>query len=148
MSKIGTDTITQIGIIVKDIEKTAASWSEFLGVKNPGWNWTGTLDEAETEYRGKQTEGRAKLAFFSMDNIQIELIEPDTHPSTWREYLDSHGEGVHHIAFVINGMKHAINILSGSGINLVQKGEYTGGRYAYMDAESSLKVILELLEND
>jgi len=31
---------------------------------------------------------------------------------------------------------------------LVQKGEYTGGRYAYIDSNSCLKVMLELLEND
>jgi pimeloyl-CoA synthetase len=31
---------------------------------------------------------------------------------------------------------------------LLQKGEYTGGRYAYIDASRDLKVIIELLEND
>ena len=30
----------------------------------------------------------------------------------------------------------------------MQKGEYTGGRYAYADARKELKMILELLEND
>ena len=31
---------------------------------------------------------------------------------------------------------------------LMQRGEYTGGRYAYVDAVSQLKTIVELLEND
>jgi methylmalonyl-CoA/ethylmalonyl-CoA epimerase len=31
---------------------------------------------------------------------------------------------------------------------LLQKGEYTGGRYAYIDTLRDLKVIIELLEND
>lgn len=148
MGVLKTDKVTQIGIIVRDIEKTSAAWSEFLGVANPGWNWTGTLSEAETAYRGQATEARAKLAFFSMENIQIELIEPDEHPSTWREHLEEHGEGVHHIAFVVNGMKKTVDSLGALGINLVQKGEYTGGRYGYMDSTSGLKVLLELLEND
>jgi methylmalonyl-CoA/ethylmalonyl-CoA epimerase len=30
----------------------------------------------------------------------------------------------------------------------VQKGEYTGGRYAYVDANAQLGCVLELLEND
>jgi methylmalonyl-CoA/ethylmalonyl-CoA epimerase len=34
------------------------------------------------------------------------------------------------------------------GMNLVQKGEYAGGRYAYIDSTMDLKVMLELLEND
>jgi methylmalonyl-CoA/ethylmalonyl-CoA epimerase len=31
---------------------------------------------------------------------------------------------------------------------LIQKGEYTGGRYAYIDTKEKLKVLIELLEND
>ena len=38
--------------------------------------------------------------------------------------------------------------LEKNGIKLIQRGEYTGGRYAYFDANDSLKMVLELLEND
>jgi hypothetical protein len=34
------------------------------------------------------------------------------------------------------------------GILLAQRGEYTGGRYAYMDGVGQIGTILELLEND
>jgi hypothetical protein len=34
------------------------------------------------------------------------------------------------------------------GYKLLQTGEYTGGRYAYVDAKQQLKLVLELLEND
>jgi len=61
---------------------------------------------------------------------------------------NKYGEGVHHIAFVINGMKEKIEICQRNGMPLLQKGEYTGGRYAYIDAKDSLKTIIELLEND
>jgi methylmalonyl-CoA/ethylmalonyl-CoA epimerase len=83
-----------------------------------------------------------------MGSLQLELIEPDQHPSTWREYLDVHGEGPHHIAFVIEGMKEKITLMEGNQMPLIQKGEYTGGRYAYMDTFKDLKIIFELLEND
>jgi hypothetical protein len=33
-------------------------------------------------------------------------------------------------------------------LKLLQTGEYTGGRYAYIDANEKLKLMLELLEND
>ncbi|MNJ02906.1 hypothetical protein D3C73_1630350 [compost metagenome] len=55
---------------------------------------------------------------------------------------------MHHIAFVIDGMKEKIQLLEGRGMPLAQKGEYTGGRYAYMDATRDLKLWIELLEND
>ncbi|MCM3362443.1 VOC family protein [Niallia sp. MER TA 168] len=145
---LGNNFITQIGILVHDIEKTSQAYADFFGVDKPEWSLTDTVDRAQTEYRNQSTEARAKLAFFNMGSLQLELIEPDHNPSTWREYLDEHGEGPHHIAFVINGMKEKVTLMEKNQMPLLQKGEYTGGRYAYMDTFKDLKIILELLEND
>lgn len=147
-SWLETDVVAQIGIIVRDIEQTAEAFAGFLGVDTPAWSWTDGFEKAQTRFRGEPSEARAKLAFFQLGNIEIELIEPDQNPSTWREYLDTHGEGVHHIAFVIKDMKGKTKRLEEEGISLVQKGEYEGGRYAYFDSVPQLKVLLELLEND
>ncbi len=145
---LGTNVITQIGILVNDIEKTSKAYADFFGVEKPKWFWTDTVDVAQTEYMGESSEARSKLAFFDMGSLQLELIEPDQHPSTWRDHLNAHGEGPHHIAFVIEGMKEKIAVMEAKGMKLVQKGEYTGGRYAYLDTFPQLKVMLELLEND
>jgi methylmalonyl-CoA/ethylmalonyl-CoA epimerase len=45
-------------------------------------------------------------------------------------------------------MKDTLAYLAASDVPLVQKGEYTGGRYAYVDSSDMLGVMLELLEND
>lgn len=148
MTILGNRTITQIGILVHDIEATSEAYADFFGVEKPQWFLTDTPDVAQTEYLGEKSEARAKLAFFDMGSLQLELIEPDDHPSTWRNYLDEHGEGPHHIAFVIEGMKEKIALMEAKGMALQQKGEYTGGRYAYMDSFPQLKVLIELLEND
>ncbi|GMA58306.1 glyoxalase/bleomycin resistance protein/dioxygenase superfamily protein [Alicyclobacillus sacchari] len=145
---LGTKTIAQIGILVHDIEATSQAYADLLGVDVPAWNWTDTVDIAKTEYLGQASEARAKLAFFNLGGLQLELIEPDHNPSTWRECLDRNGEGPHHIAFVVNGMKQVVQRLEERGMPVLQRGEYTGGRYAYVDAERDFKVILELLEND
>ncbi|MFL6555520.1 MAG: VOC family protein [Bacillus sp. (in: firmicutes)] len=145
---LGTNVIAQIGILVNDIEKTSQAYADFFGIENPGWSLTDTVDKAETEFKGNPTEARAKLAFFDMGSLQLELIEPDQHPSTWRDYLNQHGEGPHHIAFIIKGMKEKITLMEKNQMSLMQKGEYTGGRYAYMDTFKDLKIVLELLEND
>ena len=146
---LGNNVVVQIGILVHDIEKASQDYADFLGVEKPKWSLTDPLEKAETEYRGQPTKARSKLAFFQVGgNLSIELIEPDMEPSTWREDLDKNGEGVHHIAFNVKGMKEKINLLERDGIKLIQKGEYTGGRYAYLDANDTLKTVLELLEND
>lgn len=145
---LGTDVIVQIGIVVKDIEKTAKEFAKFFGVEVPGIIETEEYEKSHTQYRGQPTKARAKLAFFkNFKNVEIELIEPDENPSTWREFLDTHGEGIHHIAVFVKNMDQKIEILRKEGIEVIQKGDYTGGRYAYMDSTGKLKFILELLEN-
>ncbi|MGB4703909.1 MAG: VOC family protein [Candidatus Saccharicenans sp.] len=144
---LGADKVVQVGIVVKDIEKAARAYAEILGTEVPTRFLTDTLDKAHTEFRGKPTEARAKLAFIELKNITIELIEPVGGPSTWRELLDEHGEGVHHLAFEVKGMDEKIKLLAGHGLPLIQKGDYEGGRYAYIDGTKRLAVILELLEN-
>ena len=145
---LSSNVLTQVGLIVRDIEATSRAYADLLGMDVPRWFWTDSKDVAHTRYRGQPTQARAKLAFFSLGGVQLELIEPDGEPSTWQEFLDTHGEGVHHIAFQIAGMADQVALLDGLGMPLVQSGEYTGGRYAYIDSAPQLKVILELLEND
>jgi methylmalonyl-CoA/ethylmalonyl-CoA epimerase len=144
----GNTTLTQVGIVVRDIEKTSKAYAAAFGIEAPAWSWTDSFEEARTEYRGEPTRARSKLAFMRFGSLDIELIEPDEGPSTWREFLDERGEGVHHIAFEIAGMKAQVAGAAAAGMPLLQKGEYSGGRYAYVDASAELKVVVELLEND
>ncbi len=83
-----------------------------------------------------------------MGQVDIELIQPVGEPSPWQDHLDQHGDSLHHIAFQIHGMKEKVAYLDSKGFPLVQRGEYTGGRYAYIDGSAQLGCILELLEND
>ncbi|MDR2514965.1 MAG: VOC family protein [Christensenellaceae bacterium] len=146
---LGTKIVTQIGFVVHDIEASSQAFADFLGVAKPNWSLTDTIDKTQGQYNGEPCPARAKLAFFKVgEQLSIELIEPDQEPSVWRDVLNQKGEGVHHIAFKIEGMKEKLIALEASGMRLMQKGEYTGGRYAYVDALSQLKTIVELLEND
>ena len=145
---LGTTTITQVAIVVHNIEEKARAWADVLGMPVPEIIITDTVDKAQTQYHGASTEARAKLAFFHLGQVALELIEPIGAPSTWQEHLDKYGESIHHIAFEIKGMQDKITYLAGKGVPLVQKGEYTGGRYAYSDGMAKLGAVLELLEND
>jgi methylmalonyl-CoA/ethylmalonyl-CoA epimerase len=145
---LGNNVITQIGIVVADIEKSARDFARFLGAPIPSIIETDPAEKAQTQNRGSPTAARARLAFIRCGGLDLKLIEPDREPSTWREFLDQHGEGVHHIAFVIKDMDNRVRTLQAEGHALLQKGEYTGGRYAYMDTSRTLKTIVELLQND
>lgn len=148
MPSMNNNMVCQVGLVVRNIEETARHWAKILEIEVPPVMITGPQEEAHTEYRGERTAARAKLAFIPMGQVTIELIEPGPEPSTWREFLDAHGQGIHHIAFQINGMKQTVEFLAEQKMPLVQKGDYQGGRYAYIDGMAQLGTILELLEND
>lgn len=145
---LGTTTVTQVGIIVQNIESKARAWSDILGLPIPQIIITDTADIAQTNYQGQPSTARAKLAFFHLGQVDIELIEPIGESSTWKDQLNEHGESLHHIAFQIKGMGDKLAYLDSKGLPLVQRGEYTGGRYAYVDGNAQLGCIVELLEND
>jgi 4-hydroxyphenylpyruvate dioxygenase-like putative hemolysin len=137
--------LTQIALVVDNIEKYAAAWAKVFNVPQPKWFLTDGKDKAHTKYEGKDSDARAKLAFIQAKNITIELIEPVGGDSVWAEFLKKHGPGVHHIAASTDDMKKTVAQL---GLPVSQTGDYTGGCYAYLRGEEVLGVDIELLKND
>ena len=117
-----------------------------LNVPTPNITVTDPVELAQTEYQGRPTPSRAKLAFFPLGQVTLELIEPLGAHSTWQEQLDAHGPSLHHIAFEVQGMAERLKDLASHGLSLVQRGEFSGGRYAYLDGLERFGAILELLE--
>jgi methylmalonyl-CoA/ethylmalonyl-CoA epimerase len=143
---LANTSIAQVAIVVKDIEKTSRAFAALLGVEVPAWSITDTVDQAHTSYHQQPTPAQAKLAFFDLGGAQLELIEPVGGPSVWKDFLDQHGEGVQHIAFKIPDMGEQVSRLDENGMPLVQRGDFTGGSYGYIDSTKQLGVMLELLE--
>jgi methylmalonyl-CoA/ethylmalonyl-CoA epimerase len=79
--------------------------------------------------------------------VDVELIEPIGGPSTWQDQVEQHGDSLHHIALRIKGMDEKVTYLESKGAHSIQRGDYTGGRYAYVDTTEQLGLVLELLEN-
>jgi len=140
--------IFQVAFVTPDIEKTKQWMAGFFDMPVPETIVTGPQGETQAEYLGEPTDARGKLAFFKFGNTTLELIEPDSEPSCWREFLDRNGPGFHHFAFKVKGMKTKIATFEKGGYPLLQKGEFTGGRYAYLDTEKNLGALIELLEFD
>jgi catechol 2,3-dioxygenase-like lactoylglutathione lyase family enzyme len=151
---IGTQTLTQVGFIVRDVEKAKAAWAAFLGVSVPPTVDGGRFEITRTQVEGKPApRANCLMAFFDVGgaggNVQIELIQPNGEKSTWQDFLDTRGEGIHHIAFHIEGMDGKIAACEEFGMTCVQRGKYGdgGGEYAYLAADGNLKCLVELLEN-
>jgi hypothetical protein len=73
---LGNNIVTQTGIIVHDIESKARSWSEILDLPMLNIIITDTVEKTQAEYNGRHTTARAKLVFFHMRQLDVELMNP------------------------------------------------------------------------
>lgn len=143
---IGSRKLAQVAIVVRDIESAISNWSAALGVDAPPIIVTESGDQVRMSYRGHPSSARAKLAFFDLGGVQLELIEPIGEDSAWFEGLDKRGEGVHHLAFWVEGMATSRQFLDEKGMPLIHRGDMGDGQYAYFDAQEHLGTMIELLE--
>jgi len=127
----GLKRIVQVCILVKNIEKARALWAELLDAAEPPITET--------------SDGRVKLTFFNLENIDLELIQPISGPSNWQDFLEKCGEGIHHIAFHVKKMDETLGKFRNMGIEVEQRGEFEGGGYVYMGSKDKLGAIIELL---
>ena len=142
----GSHEITHIGIIVNDIEKSAVEYGKKFGIKVPGIGETDSREKSGMVYRGKPSEALARLCHIPMGHIQTELIQPLGGSSVWQEFLDSHGEGVHHVAIVVKDSRAESAAAAAQGFPVLQEGDFGTGRYVYIDTYKSLGVCVELIE--
>ncbi|MGX8704979.1 MAG: VOC family protein [bacterium] len=147
---VGTHLLAQVGFIVKDVEESKRKWAAFLGVDVPETQPIGDYAVTGTNYRGEPAPNAyCWMAFFDVGpGLQLELIQPNEAPSTWRDFLNEHGEGLHHVAFQVRDSAKQVANAEAAGLKLIQHGVYGdgSGEYNYLEAPE-LKCIVELLES-
>ncbi|MFZ5495535.1 MAG: VOC family protein [Verrucomicrobiota bacterium] len=144
---LGTRRVCQIAIVVRDIEKSAAAYADFFGLPIPPIITTEPGLKVNQTYRGRPSDARCKLAFFKLDNTELELTQPLGGPSSWQDILDQHGECIHHIAFQVVDTADKTRKLAAQGIPLLhQGGDPKTGQFSYFDTRQTLGLIVETLE--
>jgi methylmalonyl-CoA/ethylmalonyl-CoA epimerase len=68
---LGTSTICQVGLIVRDIERSIKAYSQVFGLPKPDIIITDPPEIAKTKYKGEPTKAQAKLAFFDMGQVSM-----------------------------------------------------------------------------
>ncbi len=144
MPPIDPRKICQVAIVVRDIEKTAKRYSEIFGVPVPKIFSIPPVEEAHTKFRGKLTKTRARLAVFDLGAVVLELTQPDGEPSSWKEFLDTKGEGVHHIGFMVDDLTATLDFMGKKGMPERHSGDYPGGRYVFVESAEQLGVLLNV----
>ena len=146
-NKIGLNGFIQIALVVEDIEKAAKTWADLFGVPVPPIRDDKPSHNPNLTYRGQEAYYGLKFAVIDCRErgFVIELHEPDEHPSTFREFLDKHGNGVPHIGFEVGERRDAIvNELEQQGYALRTVGYYPGSSWTIVDTEDTLGVNLNI----
>jgi len=131
--KIDSNEIMQVSVIVKNIEETAKKIADIFGMDVPEPFKLSSLGDVYAEFKGQPTKADIKIAVFKMGPIDFELIEPDEHPSTFKEFLDENGEGIHQFGIVVKNREEALKLLQDNGAETRYWGKYPGGTYHIMD---------------
>jgi len=140
MSNVGVgksvfSKVDQIGIVVKDLDKTMKFCEKIFGVRSF------STVERDLGY------AKLKTGFFWLGNIQIELIQVVEGKTIHSKFLEEKGEGIHHLGFFVKDMEKELNQLKKEGIEVLERGEVLGvAKYAYLNTEKTLGFILELIQ--
>jgi len=137
----------QIAVVVDDIERALDAWCELFDAPRPKVRVTDATPNPSETYRGGTAAYGLKLAVIDCKDrgFIVELHEPDENPSTFREFLDKHGNGVHHIGFQVGEARDAVvGELEALGYVMRTIGTYADGSWTIVDGEDSLGVNLNI----
>jgi 4-hydroxyphenylpyruvate dioxygenase-like putative hemolysin len=77
-------------------------------------------------------------------------MQPINEGTSWKEFLDTKGEGVQHLGFQVVDPVKTSEALEKAGYPVIHRGRYDSdnGTYIYHDTQDALGVIIELLHSD
>ena len=126
--------ISHIGIAVHNIE-TAAKFYQKLGLEIE------SIEVVESQ--------KARVAFISIGDVRIELLEPTSDQSAVEKFLEKKGEGIHHLALSTDNLTERLTEIEEKGIRVIDKVPRPGAHnanIAFLHPKSTHGILLELCE--
>ena len=141
--KLNLPAMSQIGIVVKDLDQTVEYYEKVLGL---GPFVEPDIIYSDKQYHGKSADFSLRMAFCSLGPVELELIEPVTEPTIYHDFLKEKGDGIHHLGFDVKDIDERIKICAKMGIDVLQMGRTPAGGFAYLNTEKIGGVIFELIQ--
>lgn len=138
----------QINIVVKNIQRAAETWGKILGIETPQIreNHLESSEEYKYTYRGEETPCDLLVCDIPMGQFVIELHQPVGGDSSFQEFLEKHGNGVHHLGFEVgDDREEVLRELKELGLDVNRTvGYYPGSSWTIVDSEDVLGVNLNI----
>jgi len=141
-------SVTQIGMVVPDLEEALVSFQEKFNVESFEWITDfSKLGYMEIYYLGKPGKFNSLLAFFRLGIMEMEIIQPVSGQSIYRDFLDQGRQGIHHLGFDVGeDFDERLAAYARIGIKVLMSGRGSNRAFAYLDTEKAGGVIYELLK--
>ena len=128
--------IDHIGIAVKDIEVSSALFSTILNRKPFSFERVGSQ--------------KLSAVFFKMEDTSFELLEPISSDSPISKFLEKKGEGIHHVALIVDDIKAEMERLKNEGFNPLTQEPYVGANnklVCFFHPKDTNGVLIELCQH-
>ena len=127
--------IHHIAVAVKNIEEGAKFYQDVLGL---------TLSDIEVVPAQKTRAG-----FFKIGETNIELVQPSEPDSPLVKFLETKGQGIHHICFEVDDIESELKDYLEKGATMIDLKPRPGShntKVAFIHPKSSSGVLIELCE--
>ena len=128
--------IDHIGIAVKSLAEAVKVYENAIGLKVSGYD--------QVDDQG------VRVAMLDIGESRIELLEPTVPGSPIEKFITKRGEGIHHIAVVVDDIEKALERMKAAGFRLVDSVPRAGAhntRTAFVHPSSTHGVLLELVQH-
>lgn len=144
-SQLALSPISHVGVVVRDVGQTGVSLHRVFGVDFDQVFDYGVPDRLLLE--GHPFSLKIAVAKIGADTY--EFLQPVEGRSIWADFLDSKGEGTHHVAFKVKDWDNKVALLQSAGARLIAGArveQFQGKRWAYFDTGVG-GLVVELMED-
>ena len=126
--------VHHVGVVVRDMDQAMRFWRDTLGLH---------VHKIETI----QEQG-VRAALLTIGDSEIELLEPVVPDTGVARYLDSKGEGLHHVCFQVDSIDRDLEALKAKQVELIDQQPRIGlaGRICFLHPRAMLGTLVELCE--
>ncbi len=140
----------QISYVVRDMNAAQEWFKRVLGVRHFGTFDTFLGPDYNFRMRGKTHPGiTIKVAMAragARGEYELELIQPEKSDNIYNEFLEQHGPGLHHVAYVVPDFDRAAAPVRAAGMQPLIEFENNGSRGAYFDLRPAGGSVIEIVE--
>ena len=126
--------VHHVALIVRSIEESLGLWRDALALELE------TVTDIPSDH--------VRIAFLGVGESKIELVEPTDDTTGVARFLESKGEGFHHVCFEVPNLAETLLRLEIDGIELIDTAPRKGaeGPVAFLHPRSCHGVLVELIE--